>query len=276
MQQHQALRLALGSILTPKRPSVHQSTSSRPSSGAASPAVFYAGTHSASGSHSPTDHPTSSSGGGSVSSHPLAHGPNPPEHLHPYHPYAHPGPTRTAGHTHTHGHSHTHISLPPSRLRPGRSSPSNSPTSSAPISSYPSPSVTSNIIVNPDIEPLSMPPPIITSHPHAHLDHQPHHQLGGIEPPIPSITANGSQNSFHHPSVHDPMTQSATSHADGQDQSATMSGPSAHARPTSGDDVTSNGHGNGHSSGRGTPRAKFLEALQGKSAWDALIHGSFS
>lgn len=26
----------------------------------------------------------------------------------------------------------------------------------------------------------------------------------------------------------------------------------------------------------GTPRAKFIQTLQGKSAWDALIHGSFS
>ena len=26
----------------------------------------------------------------------------------------------------------------------------------------------------------------------------------------------------------------------------------------------------------GTPKAKFFETLQGKSAWDALIHGSFS
>lgn len=26
----------------------------------------------------------------------------------------------------------------------------------------------------------------------------------------------------------------------------------------------------------GTPKAKFFQTLQGKSAWDALIHGSFS
>lgn len=32
----------------------------------------------------------------------------------------------------------------------------------------------------------------------------------------------------------------------------------------------------GSPSGRGTPRAKFLQTLQSKSAWDALIHGSFS
>lgn len=29
-------------------------------------------------------------------------------------------------------------------------------------------------------------------------------------------------------------------------------------------------------SGSGTPKAKFLQTLQSKSAWDALIHGSFS
>jgi len=29
-------------------------------------------------------------------------------------------------------------------------------------------------------------------------------------------------------------------------------------------------------SGSGTPKAKFIETLQSKSAWDALIHGSFS
>lgn len=33
---------------------------------------------------------------------------------------------------------------------------------------------------------------------------------------------------------------------------------------------------NGGGSGTGTPRAMFLETLQSKSAWDALIHGSFS
>jgi hypothetical protein len=29
-------------------------------------------------------------------------------------------------------------------------------------------------------------------------------------------------------------------------------------------------------SGLETPKAKFIETLQSKSAWDALIHGSFS
>jgi len=32
----------------------------------------------------------------------------------------------------------------------------------------------------------------------------------------------------------------------------------------------------GSGSGSGTPKAKFIETLQSKSAWDALIHGSFS
>jgi hypothetical protein len=34
-------------------------------------------------------------------------------------------------------------------------------------------------------------------------------------------------------------------------------------------------HGRG-SGCPGTPKAKFIETLQSKSAWDALIHGSFS
>jgi hypothetical protein len=37
----------------------------------------------------------------------------------------------------------------------------------------------------------------------------------------------------------------------------------------------SKGH-SGSGSGSGTPKAKFIETLQSKSAWDALIHGSFS
>jgi len=32
----------------------------------------------------------------------------------------------------------------------------------------------------------------------------------------------------------------------------------------------------GHASGTHTPRARFLQTLQSKSAWDALIHGSFT
>jgi len=32
----------------------------------------------------------------------------------------------------------------------------------------------------------------------------------------------------------------------------------------------------GHAPGTNTPRARFLQTLQSKSAWDALIHGSFT
>ena len=31
-----------------------------------------------------------------------------------------------------------------------------------------------------------------------------------------------------------------------------------------------------HAPGTNTPRARFLQTLQSKSAWDALIHGSFT
>jgi len=42
----------------------------------------------------------------------------------------------------------------------------------------------------------------------------------------------------------------------------------SHPQSTSGEE--------GSDSGSGTPKAKFIETLQSKSAWDALIHGSFS
>ncbi len=37
-----------------------------------------------------------------------------------------------------------------------------------------------------------------------------------------------------------------------------------------------NGHGSSSCQGTSPPRAKFIQTLKGKSAWDALIHGSFS
>lgn len=119
------------------------------------------------------------------------------------------------------------------------------------------------MIMNPpsDIEPLSMPPPIIGSYFHHH-----HNGQGGTEPPPPTpSTINPIESTFH-----DRQMTQATPHTDAQV-------PSGPLQPASGDhshDPASNGSTN--ASGRGTPRAKFLETLQGKSAWDALIHGTFT
>jgi len=62
-------------------------------------------------------------------------------------------------------------------------------------------------------------------------------------------------------------------------------GPAAELHVTSGapqiqssssSSSSTEGAGASGGSGSGTPKAKFIETLQGKSAWDALIHGSFS
>jgi hypothetical protein len=249
MQQHQALKLALGSILTPKRPPFHHHTSS----GTASPAFY--GAHSSSGAHTPVGSPPNVSSmptSGSGSYNTLAHGPNSSEHLHPYHPYGHPV---HAAHGHVHGQGHA--PLPPSRLGPGRSTPLGSPFESAQTSSHPSPSSNSEAMTNPsDIEPLAMPPPMLGPHDHAHDHH--HYQNGTVAPPpTPSTPSSGLHTLSLSPKA--------------GDSSALPSHVASSACPEHGQVEPG-----GHSSGKVTPRAKFLETLQGKSAWDALIHGSFS
>lgn len=144
MQQHQALKLALGSILTPvsvyhfedadrlalimphfphfyckKRPPTH--TNSRHSPGTASPAFH--GTYS--GAHTPIGSPPSTglvvgSGQGASLHYPAGHGPNSSEHLHLYNPYGYSphGHIHSHNQGHGHGHGHGHV---PSRLGPGRS-----------------------------------------------------------------------------------------------------------------------------------------------------------
>ncbi|KAF5329447.1 hypothetical protein D9619_009167 [Psilocybe cf. subviscida] len=127
-QQHrEALRLALGSILTPLKKRPPLSASSRSSSGSASPAYF--GMHSASGTHTPSGTPPVTSSG----TYSQAYGPNSSEYLHP------------------HGH-HPH---PPSRLRPSSHSPASSgnlsPTSSLPSTGAPSSISTPHLGGAPDV-----------------------------------------------------------------------------------------------------------------------------
>ncbi|KAF8958565.1 hypothetical protein BDZ97DRAFT_1923603 [Flammula alnicola] len=221
LQHREALRLALGSILTPKRPPL--STSSRSSSGTASPA--YPFSLSASGTHTPAGPPPIV--GTAPSYYPLAHGPNSSEHLHPHYPYlAHPHP----------------YPLPPSRLGPSRSTSSTtpSPSGTAPSSAHPSPrpEVTCTSPLPLDIEPL---PPAV----HQDTENAPKQLRPPITPLQPSKDGDLEQQKL----------------AD-----AGMGGGSYEQRENNGQ----------HASGTTTPRAKFLQTLQSKSAWDALIHGSFS
>jgi len=210
-QQHrEALRLALGSILSPKRPPLNSSHSS---SGSTTPSYPFS---IPSGPHTPAGTPPSY--------YPLAHGPNSSEYIHSHHPHFH--------HPHPHPHPHPHT---PSRLGRSKSSSANSPSGSsantAPSSSHPSPlppgPVPSNLPILPEIEPL--PPAQITN--------------GVTAMPLPTRPPNTPL----HPSGNPPI-------------------PSDHLSAESAD----------HAARAGTPRSKFMQTLQSKSAWDALIHGSFS
>ncbi|KAF8888447.1 hypothetical protein CPB84DRAFT_1964186 [Gymnopilus junonius] len=210
MQHREALRLALGSILTPKRPQTVPM--SRSSSGTATPVLPPFG-YSPSGSHTPAGTPPLASpyftGLGPISS----------EHLHPHHAYQH------------HPHAHSRLA----RSASNSNSPTESAQASTASSAHPSPmpntgpamDPTTGLPTLPDLEPL---PPALTAQP---------------QPSIPSTSqpnlAMGERHLPARPSI-DPL------HASGVQQS----------------------------SGRSTPRAKFLETLEGKSAWDALIHGSFT
>lgn len=255
LQHREALRLALGSILTPKRPQF--STASRSSSGTASPNHFAM----------PTPYSPVTGGGASGAQTPVGtppigpyfasgHGPNSSEYLHPHHGYPY------------HGHPYP---LPPSRL--GRTtsssnSPSDSAQNTAPSSAHPSPRPGMGVGASSPAGALPLPPDI---------------------EPLPPAAAGAPQ--------HMPMQgQAAAAHSDPEDRSGSCS----HRKETEGEVIDSRrppppvtpmgkeneggGMGNedtgkaahGHASGTNTPRARFLQTLQSKSAWDALIHGSFT
>ncbi|PPQ94291.1 hypothetical protein CVT25_004948 [Psilocybe cyanescens] len=242
-QQHrEALRLALGSILTPKRPPILPS--SRSSSGAATPAhpsPWLSGP--VSGAQTPAGTPPTASPYIAA-----GHGPNSSEHLHPHYPY--------------HGHPHPHP-LPPSKLGRSSSSSSNSPVesahNSAPNSGHPSPhtgigtAVGAQMVLStvPDVEPL---PPAMLAGPHSdsNVNEGGISGNGEVKPVRPSIAPL-------HPNKEGSTVASLAG-------AGTVEGSDAMHVQTEA----------GSQSGRGTPRAKFLQTLQSKSAWDALIHGSFS
>jgi hypothetical protein len=226
LQHREALRLALGSILTPKRPPL--SASSRSSSGSASPAYF--GMHSASGTHTPSGTPPVASSG----TYSQAYGPNSSEHLHP------------------HGH-HPH---PPSRLRPSSHSPVSSgnpsPTSSLPSTGAPSSistphlgSSTDTYVALPDPSNIELPPPA---------------------GPIQDTTTAGK------PTRPPIRPLQATKQGVAQAQLATARSVSERTVNTTAPAAAASAPVSGYV----TPKSKFLQTLQSKSAWDALIHGSFS
>jgi hypothetical protein len=95
-----------------------------------------------------------------------------------------------------------------------------------------------------------------------HFSHYtPHHVPSGLEP-VPQSPEPASPRRSHVPTP-----------------SISISSPTIHApapKPHSDFTATSPEEGNEALVGGGTPKAKWIETLQSKRAWDALIHGSFS
>ncbi|KAI5887940.1 uncharacterized protein SCHCODRAFT_02075621 [Schizophyllum commune H4-8] len=214
-QHNEALRMALGSILSPKRPFTPSSTS-HPASGTASPAFFHAlpftGTGPSTGPNTGAQTPSDAMNG---STHPQQHAHT--HHLYPHWPgsYHHPHPPEPRQyHSDPHHPYHPHT---PSRLGAGEEGPAERAHA-------------------------------------AHADdlHDPSH------PPSPGELATlPAVDNLHAPAP------------------VAVASASPHSVPSGGAHPAHAGDGS-PSSGAGTPRAKFLDTLQGKSAWDALIHGSFS
>ncbi|RDB17781.1 hypothetical protein Hypma_001099 [Hypsizygus marmoreus] len=191
-----SLRLALGSILAPKRPFT---PSSRSSSGTASPAH-------------PSSFPTS----------PL---PPPPPTSTPAHGF---DPSRPESYLHP---RYIHLPHTPSRLGATEFPEHHWPASSSPgslASSSPYSAASGQNSPTSEVPPLLNLPPSVVSESH-HATHEHEHEA--------------------RPSMHMPKPASA---------------PESRAET------------NYCSPGSGTPKAKFFETLESKSAWDALIHGPFT
>lgn len=174
------------------------------------------------------------------------------EGAHLLHPNAH------YGHGY-YGHGHQ-----PSRLGPSRSvsraslcvmlldadllqtsSSTPSPSSSAQTSAHPSPRV--DVSGAPPLPPVidPLPPAAVTEVETAHTPASAKDAAKPVRPPVLPLHSGASAHGH----------ESA-----GPEGHEARAGSAAAATP----------------SGSSTPRAKFLQTLQSKSAWDALIHGSFS
>ncbi|TRM63202.1 hypothetical protein BD626DRAFT_495859 [Schizophyllum amplum] len=228
-QHNEALRMALGSILSPKRPFT---PSSGPASGTASPAFFHALPFTGPGSQTPAGHDAHHH------HHPQqSHQPHHPPQAHqPHHgPHHHLHSHWYPHHQDAHHHYHPHPSHTPSRLGAGEEhtgSQTSRPVTQSTGSHPASPGEPSSQGTSPLPSPAHEVPPAVNG---AHA--------GGMPAPAPLP-------------------------ADAKVPVPTAPAPASGGVPTSA--------GGTPSSGTGTPRAKFLDTLHGKSAWDALIHGSFS
>ncbi|KAF4588618.1 hypothetical protein EYR40_010171 [Pleurotus pulmonarius] len=214
----EALRMALGSILNPKRP---YTPSSRSSSGTASPAYPYSFHHSpvpGTPSVPPAPHPTPSNGRFSESHlSPFPYHPRPQPHL----PHPHPHPPLL------HSHSQPHV---PSRLSQldTQSSPQDGDQVSHSQRNSPTHSGAASNSASHCSSPISSEAP-------------------GTLSDAPITTPRNSLQEHPDGPVHAPAPIKGAVVVTGEDGS-----PSEKSKVT------------------------FIQTLQSKSAWEALIHGSFS
>ncbi|KIK65098.1 hypothetical protein GYMLUDRAFT_39485 [Collybiopsis luxurians FD-317 M1] len=262
----EALRLALGSILTPKRSTSNPgSTRSSSSSGTASPAHFQF--PYGVGSHTPLSANPSSPVPQGHASHGHLPFPHPHAHQHLHHPH---GPSHLVpGREHVPGHlssssstSTTHS--PPSSIP--ASPVAESISSSSPFNHYPRPGLVSRSISSSSV-----------------------HSTSGRSPAV----GGGKGNNTTESSVPPPSPHSAAASSNAGSGASAAAAPNVegiHA-PTPRIPVNSDSSSNtgalppipavAVTTPGGTPissKNKFIKTLEGKtaSAWDALIHGSFS
>ncbi|KAJ4481228.1 hypothetical protein J3R30DRAFT_3700852 [Lentinula aciculospora] len=233
-----ALRLALGSILAPKR-STPNAANSRPSSssGTASPAHFPFPYNTGSHTPSPANSNTPAPQGHLPFPHPHTH-----QHLHHPHGHSHLIPGREHSHT-VSGHSSSSHS-------PHSSSPATpiTETASSPFNHFPRPGLLARSISSSSTQslPSNRPSPAVGSAGDVSSSLSPDHQdssgpgLDGILAPAPRLPDASTNTAALPPSV-----------------------PEVEVTAPDGNPIAKN---------------KFIQTLEGKtpSAWDALIHGSFS
>ncbi|KAF9451021.1 hypothetical protein P691DRAFT_809045 [Macrolepiota fuliginosa MF-IS2] len=270
LQHREALRLALGSILAPKRPSM---SNSRSSSGTASPAYSFSG----SGTYTPATPPIAPyTPSLDAQDHPYSRL-HPLQHYHPPHPpsklgrlESHPdAPETDAAAPIPMSCSPPLHHLPPPHAPPPPLFRGRSQTTSTSASSSTNPSPRTSPRLQPSTPPTVHTPSAITTTDTADLE-------PSLGPPVPPVATTSSGDPGKISVVE--TAQSTSMSGDTpvptavvtQAQTTTTATATAVASP---DPQCQGGSGHG---GAGTPRAKFIQTLQGKSAWDALIHGSFS
>lgn len=111
----------------------------------------------------------------------------------------------------------------------------------------------------PDIEPL--PPAVAGAPQNMPVQGQP----SGLSGPDAKTTSSGSSSHRH---------ESEGEVTDPRRPPTTPMGKENEGGGMENEDMGKAAHG--HAAGTNTPRARFLQTLQSKSAWDALIHGSFT